>query len=132
MDQLGIFFNTNLNQNDNVHILEPLSAGANIKLVEKAAPDAVKGTASVSLDEICLKLNYSQFRTMIKFQQKLEKIRRKNAFTNYRPKVPKKGNPRPWWKFAFKTVLKQYHIDERIKLFNREYIQGKERNIKSR
>ena len=54
MDQLGIFFNTNLNENDNVHILEPLSAGANIKLVEKPAPDAVKVWLNNLMDEILI------------------------------------------------------------------------------
>lgn len=134
MGQLGVYLNTASDEKvdgvrQNIHILEPLSAGANIKHVIFAEPHQMKGTASVALEEICVKLNYSQFRVITRFYEKLERIRRSAQFQQFRPKVPVTQNTKAWWYFAFRTVVKQYHIDEKVKLFNRTYIQGLDINL---
>ena len=53
----------------------------------------------------------------------MERIKRKARFTKFRPKESIHENPSAWWNFAFQTVKQQYDIDQKVELFNRQYIQ---------
>ena len=129
MENLGLYINDHFEEShseDNhlCHILEPFSADCQITHLPKAAEDQIKGLVTVDLYDLCLKLNKNQFRFVTKFFEKLEKIRRSSQFNQFKPETEVKENPKLWWIFAYKTVIKQYNIEKKFNLFNRQYIQG--------
>ena len=88
-----------------------------------AAAEEEKGHAELSIETLKLKLTRAQFKFVARLFEKMERIKRKARFTKFRPKESVKENPSAWWNFAFKTVKQQYDIDQKVELFNRQYIQ---------
>ena len=82
-----------------------------------------KGHAELSIETLKLKLTRAQFKFVARLFEKMERIKRKARFTKFRPKESISENPSAWWNFAFKTVKQQYDIDQKVELFNRQYIQ---------
>ena len=124
MSQLGVYITPDGGDGTIKHILEPLTMVSQIRHKLNAEEKEQKGHASLNIEELKLSLSREQFKFIARLFEKLERIKRKARYDKYRPKTGVKGNSRQWWRYAFRTLKEQYGIEQKVQLFNRQYIQN--------
>lgn len=110
-------------------VLKPISAKVKIIFNKSLESKIPKLLVDVLLQDVALQLSRQQYLEVILLGQSFTLMEINQRYRKYRPNVPRKGNAKAWWKYAFDAVVGEYirpYSWKAIKEHRQNYRQYKE------
>ena len=95
---------------DYQYMIEPMTSNARLRMHTKPEQDSFslpKILLNVVFEEIAVALRKTQFHVLMEFLASFERMQLASKYRKYHPNVPRKGNYKTWWHFAYTCILEE-------------------------